>query len=56
MTSYYFGLASITESHIYVIVTYILIVALGIYCLSYLNDKSIFLGCIFLPLIYICIF
>jgi hypothetical protein len=38
------------------LLTYILILAGGLYSLLYLNDKNIFLACIFLPIIYHFVF
>jgi hypothetical protein len=38
------------------ILTYLLIIIGGLYCLLYLNDKDIFLACAFLPFIYFLIF
>lgn len=53
MVEYYFGFTSITEYHAYMLLTYLLILVAGLYSLLYLNDKNIFLGCIFLPIIYL---
>lgn len=56
MVEYYFGFANFTQYHLYMILTYLLIIAGGLYSLFYLNDKNIFLACLFLPFLYLLIF
>lgn len=53
--NYYFGVRLITEYHVYIAITYIMIVAVGVYWELYLDDTIIIIGCIFLPLIYLTI-
>lgn len=36
--------------------TYILILAVGFYSLFYLESLNIFLGCLFLPIVYTLVF
>lgn len=54
LTEYYFGVPGITEYHMYLLLCYVIFVALGLYSYLFLNDKVIFMGCIFVPLIYLC--
>ncbi len=56
MVEFYFGFAQFTQYHIYMLLTYFLIVAGGLYSLFYLNDRNIFLGAVFLPLFYLLVF
>ena len=55
LTEYYFGFKGITEYHIYLSLSYVLLIALGLYAFLYLKDTIILVGCIFIPLIYLCL-
>jgi hypothetical protein len=37
--------------HIYMLVTYLIIAALGVYCYKVLLEPTVFFSCLFLPLI-----
>lgn len=48
---YYFGIKALKEHHIYVLITYLLVIGLGLYCYQFLHNSTAFFACIFLPLI-----
>ena len=48
---FYFGFKSIKAHHVAMIITYLMIVGLGFFCLYFLKESTAFLTCICLPLI-----
>lgn len=48
---YYFGSKAIKEYHIYIAITYMLIIGLGLYCYFALINATALIACIFLPII-----
>ena len=52
---YYFGVTWLREMHVYVLVTYALIVGLGVYCYLVLLEPTVFYSCLFLPLILLAL-
>lgn len=52
---YYFGLTSLREMHVYMLVTYGMIVALGVYCYIVLLEPTVFFSAIFIPLIFLAL-
>ncbi len=56
LTEYYFGTAAITEYHLYLVLTYLLIVAIGLYAEFYLHNTIVLVSAIFLPFIYKALF
>ena len=48
---YYFGMKALKEYHIYVLITYFLVIGLGLYCYYFLRNSTAFFACLFLPLI-----
>lgn len=48
---YYFGVKGVQSYHVSMFVTYLLVVGLGVYCWYFLQEKTAFLSCVFLPLI-----
>ena len=54
-TECYFGFQAVTEYHMYLALSYVLLLALGLYAELYLKDTVILVCCIFLPLIYLCL-
>jgi hypothetical protein len=52
---YYFGSKAIKEYHIYIAITYLLIIGLGLYCCFALKNLTALVACIFLPIIWLAI-
>ena len=48
---YYFGMKALKEHHIYVLITYFMVIGLGLYCNYFLHNSTALFACIFLPLI-----
>ena len=55
LTEYYFGLPSLTEYHAFLLLSLLIVIALGLYCNFYLKETAILVGAIFIPFIYLCI-
>jgi hypothetical protein len=55
LVTYYFGFVVVTEYHIFLLVTYCLVVILGVYFYFGLNSLLSLLACVFVPVIYITI-
>lgn len=53
LTEYYFGIAAIQEYHLYILLTYALVIGLGLYCFYFLLSFTALLATIFIPLIYL---
>lgn len=51
LVQYYFLFKKIQEHHVYIFVTYVFIVGLGVYCYLFLNNSILFFSCLFIPLI-----
>jgi hypothetical protein len=49
---YFFGHHMIREFHVYMFVTYLLIIGLGLYCYFFLLNSTAFFACVFLPLVH----
>lgn len=52
---YYFGVAGIREFHVYMLVTYTLVIGLGLYCYFFILESTAFFSSIFLPLILVAL-
>ena len=52
---YYFGWERITEYHIFLLITYLMIIGVGLYWQLYLGDTIVTIACIFIPLIYLTV-
>ena len=50
---YYFGLVGIREFHVYMLVTYGLVVGLGLYCYFFILESTAFFSSLFLPIILV---
>jgi hypothetical protein len=52
---YYFGSKALREHHVYVLVTYLLVIGLGLYCNYFLGNSTALYASIFLPLILLAV-